>query len=52
MGLLSLTSVLGALFPVVTVVLAAVVHHERLRPVQYAGITAALLGTVLISAGG
>jgi drug/metabolite transporter (DMT)-like permease len=52
MGLLSLTSVLGSLYPVVTAVMAGVFHHERLRAVQYAGVAAALTGVVLISAGG
>ncbi|MEZ5117001.1 MAG: DMT family transporter [Candidatus Nanopelagicales bacterium] len=51
-GLLSLTSVLGSLYPVVTAVLAAVFLHERLRPVQYAGVSVAIVGVVLISGGG
>lgn len=52
MGLLSLTAVLGSLYPVVTAVLAGVVLHERLRAVQYAGVVFALSGVLLISAGG
>jgi drug/metabolite transporter (DMT)-like permease len=52
MGLLSITSVLGSLYPVVTAVLAAVLHHERLRPVQYVGVVGAIAGVILISAGG
>jgi drug/metabolite transporter (DMT)-like permease len=51
MGLLATTSVLGSLYPVVTAVLAAVFLHERLRAVQYAGVTVAILGVLLISAG-
>lgn len=49
MGLLSTTSVLGSLYPVVTAVLAAIVLHERLRPVQYAGVAAALTGVAMIA---
>lgn len=52
MGMLATTAVLGSLYPVVTAILAAIVLHERLRPVQYAGVTVAMLGVVLISAGG
>lgn len=48
-GLLSTTSVLGSLYPVVTAVLAAVFLKERLRGVQYVGVAAAIVGIVLIS---
>lgn len=48
-GLLSTTSVLGSLYPVVTAILAAVILKERLRAVQYAGVAAAIAGIVLIS---
>lgn len=48
-GLLAVTSVLSSLYPVVTVVLAAVVLRERLRPVQYAGVACAMVGVVLIT---
>lgn len=51
LGLLSITSVLGDLYPVVTAILAAIVLHERLRWVQYLGVACALTGVVLISAG-
>jgi drug/metabolite transporter (DMT)-like permease len=50
-GLLSVTAVLGSLYPVVTVLLARGVLHERLRGVQQAGVAAALTGVVLISTG-
>lgn len=49
-GLLSITAVLGSLYPVVTVLLARIVLHERLRLVQQAGVVAALTGVVLVSA--
>jgi drug/metabolite transporter (DMT)-like permease len=49
-GLLSLVSVLGSLFPLVTVGLGVVVLGERLSRMQAVGVTAALLGVVLIAA--
>jgi drug/metabolite transporter (DMT)-like permease len=49
-GLLSLVAVLGGLFPVVTVALAYLVLHERLEPLQRAGVVLALAGIPLISA--
>lgn len=52
LGLLSVTAVLGDLYPVVTAVLAAIFLRERLRGVQYAGVAAALTGVLLIAAGG
>jgi drug/metabolite transporter (DMT)-like permease len=48
-GLVSLTSVLASLYPVVTVLLAASVLHERVAPMQRAGIVLTLAGVVLIS---
>jgi drug/metabolite transporter (DMT)-like permease len=48
-GLLSLVSVLGGLFPVVTVIAAYVFLHERLAGVQRAGVLLALAGIPLIS---
>jgi drug/metabolite transporter (DMT)-like permease len=51
-GLLSLVAVLSSLYPAVTIVLARVVHGERLAGVQQAGVAAALVGVVLIAAGG
>ena len=48
-GLLSVVSVVGSLFPVVTVGLALAVLRERLSPVQRAGVAATLAGVVLLS---
>ena len=50
-GLLSLTSVLGSLYPVVTVLLAHVLLHERLTGTQRVGVAVALGGVVAISLG-
>jgi drug/metabolite transporter (DMT)-like permease len=49
-GLISLTSVLASLYPIVTVVLAAVVLKERVAPLQRAGVVLTLAGVGLISA--
>jgi drug/metabolite transporter (DMT)-like permease len=48
-GLLSVVSVIATLFPVVTITLALVFLHERLSRPQWAGVTAALTGVVLLS---
>ncbi len=50
-GLVSVTSVLASLYPVVTVLLAGVLLHERLQRLQQGGVAAALLGVALLSAG-
>jgi drug/metabolite transporter (DMT)-like permease len=50
-GLLSVVSVLGSLYPAVTVVLARVVLAERIARVQEVGVLLALAGVVAISAG-
>jgi drug/metabolite transporter (DMT)-like permease len=50
-GVLTLTSVLGSLYPVTTVVLARSVLHERLVRHQVVGVVAALTGVALIAAG-
>ena len=49
-GLLSLVSVLGSLYPVVTVLLAHVLLGERLTRVQRVGIALALGGVAAIAA--
>lgn len=51
MGLLSITSVLASLYPVLTAMLAAVFLHERLKPMQYAGVAAAIVGIAFIAGG-
>jgi drug/metabolite transporter (DMT)-like permease len=48
-GLVSLTSVLASLYPIVTVLLAAAVLHEHVSSPQRAGIVLTLAGVVLIS---
>jgi drug/metabolite transporter (DMT)-like permease len=50
-GLLSVVAVLGSLYPVVTVLLARQVHHERLVRSQVVGVVAALCGVGLLAAG-
>ncbi len=50
-GLLSIVSVLGSLFPVVTVALAHVHLHERLARGQRVGVVLALAGTLAIAGG-
>ena len=49
-GLVSLANVLGALYPIMTALLAFKYLHERLHKVQYAGIISAVLGVALIAA--
>lgn len=51
LGMLAVTSVLGSLFPVVTVLLAWWIHKERLMPVQYLGVASAMLGVIAITVG-
>ena len=48
-GLISLTSVLASLYPIVTVLLAAAILHEQVASLQKAGIVLTLTGVVLIS---
>ncbi|MBK6955097.1 MAG: DMT family transporter [Actinomycetales bacterium] len=52
MGMVSIAAVLGSLYPVMTIVLARYVLHERLRRIQILGSTLALTGVVLIAAAG
>lgn len=51
-GALSIVSVIGALYPVVTVLLARAILHERLSRTQAAGVVLALAGVATVSAGG
>ncbi len=50
-GLVSIVAVLGSLYPVVTVLLARVILHERLAVAQTIGVSGALGGVVLIAVG-
>jgi drug/metabolite transporter (DMT)-like permease len=50
-GLVSITSVLASVYPIVTVVLARLVLKERVARSQEAGIALTLAGVALISAG-
>ena len=50
-GLLALVSVLGSLYPVMTVLLAYALLHERLTRAQIAGIGIALAGVAALSSG-
>jgi drug/metabolite transporter (DMT)-like permease len=50
-GLISLVSVAGSLYPVITVLLARIVLKERVHRIQEAGVIAALGGVVLIASG-
>jgi drug/metabolite transporter (DMT)-like permease len=50
-GLLSVVSVLGSLYPAVTVVLARFVLAERIAHMQEVGVVLALAGVIAISAG-
>jgi drug/metabolite transporter (DMT)-like permease len=49
-GLLALVSVLGSLYPVMTLFLAHVFLHERLTRAQQGGVALALVGVVTIAA--
>ncbi|TQJ50485.1 DMT family transporter [Phycicoccus sp. SLBN-51] len=49
-GLVSVASVLGSLYPVVTVLWARFLLQERLRPVQSAGVVLTLVGVAVIAA--
>ena len=50
-GLVSVTSVLASLYPIVTIALARVVLDERVARTQYAGIALTLGGVAAISTG-
>ena len=51
-GLVSLASVLGSLYPVVTILLARAVLGERLRRIQQLGVVLAMLGVAALAGGG
>jgi drug/metabolite transporter (DMT)-like permease len=50
-GLLALVSVLGSLYPIVTVLLAHLLLGERLTRAQQTGVAVALAGVCAIAAG-
>jgi drug/metabolite transporter (DMT)-like permease len=50
-GLLSIVAVVGALYPVTTVLLARAVLHERLQPSQALGVGLAFSGVAAVAAG-
>jgi drug/metabolite transporter (DMT)-like permease len=49
-GYLSIVSVLGSVYPIITVLLAQIVLRERLTAVQAAGVVTALVGVAIVSA--
>jgi drug/metabolite transporter (DMT)-like permease len=49
-GLVSVASVLGSLYPVVTVLLARFLLHERLKLIQSVGVVLSLVGVAVIAA--
>jgi drug/metabolite transporter (DMT)-like permease len=49
-GMVSVASVLGSLYPIMTVLLARVVLRERLRAVQVCGVALSAVGVALIAA--
>lgn len=51
-GLLAIAAVLSALYPAVTALLARVVLHERMAPIQVGGVAAAVGAVILIGAPG
>jgi drug/metabolite transporter (DMT)-like permease len=51
MGMVSVVAVVGSLYPVVTVILAGLLLHERLSAAQRVGVVAALAGVGLIALG-
>jgi drug/metabolite transporter (DMT)-like permease len=51
-GMTSTVGVIGSLYPITTVVLAAIVLHERPRAVQALGVAGVLLGIGLVTAWG
>jgi drug/metabolite transporter (DMT)-like permease len=51
LGLLTIVSVFGSLYPVATILLARFLDGERLRRVQQVGVAFVMAGVVAISAG-
>jgi drug/metabolite transporter (DMT)-like permease len=51
LGMLAVVSVLGSVYPVVTVLLAWLVLGERLKPVQYVGAAVTITAVAMIAAG-
>jgi drug/metabolite transporter (DMT)-like permease len=51
MGLLSVVSVIAALYPLITVLLAMALLHERIRTIQAIGVATAFGGVGLMAAG-
>ena len=49
-GLIAVVSVLGSLFPIVTVLLVHLVLHERISRVQRLGVVVALVGIAIVAA--
>lgn len=50
-GVVSVASVLGSLYPVMTLLLARFLLHERMRPIQSGGVALAVVGVVLTATG-
>ena len=48
-GQVSIVSVLGSLYPVATLALAATFLHERLRGIQLVGVLATVVGVILVT---
>lgn len=48
---LTIVAVLGSLYPAVTVVLARLIHGERMSALQHVGVTLAITGVVIIAGG-
>lgn len=51
LGPLTLAAILSSLYPVITVLLARIVHHERLSRMQRTGAALTLVGVALVVAG-
>lgn len=52
MGALAIVAILGSLYPVVTVLLARIIHGEQLKRIQHMGVVIALAGIALITTAG